>query len=181
MTLKLFKLLFLVSFKWNGIWMTTDCYCCSPPIITWTTEIIGYDYTWWWSMTQRYRCNFPISLRTHNNYVYLITHRASAQKQSICDHLSFRMSAVTVQLLTLKCFPVSALCRLVWTLSIWRCTVKIQSHQWCASWIYTWEFITWLASFALFIEQGEWDYNLNADSVVFTLSHMTAFPSQCPC
>ncbi len=77
--------------------------------------------------------------------------------------------AFSVELLTLKCFPVSALCSLVWTLSIWRCTVKIQSLHWCALWIYTGEFITWLASFALFMEQGERGCNLNADNVVFTL------------
>lgn len=81
--------------------------------------------------------------------------------------------AFSGKLFTLKCLPVSALCRLVWTPSIWRCTVKIQSLHWCALWIYTWEFITWLASFALFIEQGAWDCNVNADwsecNVVFRL------------
>lgn len=77
--------------------------------------------------------------------------------------------AFSAELLTPECFPVSALCRLVWTLSIWRCTVKIQSLHWCALWIYTREFITWLASFALFMEQGGRDRNLNADNAVFTL------------
>lgn len=37
--------------------------------------------------------------------------------------------------------------------SVWRRTVKIQSLQWHALWIYTGEFITWLAISALFIQR----------------------------
>lgn len=108
----------------------------------------------------------------------LITQRRTKleRNKAFPDHLSFR---IRIQLrVELKCFPVSAPCRSVWTLSVWRCTVKIQSLRWCALWIYTWEFITWLASFALFIAQGERDCNLNADSVVFTL---TTIWQRCPC
>lgn len=50
--------------------------------------------------------------------------------------------------------------------SVWRRTVKIQSLQWHALWIYTGEFITWLAISALFIQRRKQNRNLNADDVV---------------
>lgn len=79
---------------------------------------------------------------------------------------------------------VSALCRLVWTLFTWWCTVKIQSLHWCALWIYTWEFITWLARFALFIKEGERERGAQSkcrQRSVHTQSHMTVLSSQRPC
>lgn len=121
-------------------------------------------------MIQNHRCNFSISIISERNFImFWFDHSEKGQIRNKASPIIYpwRCQAFSVELLTLKCFPVSALCRLVWTLSIWRCTVKIQSLQWCALWIYTREFITWLASSALFMEQGEGDWNLNADNVVF--------------
>lgn len=61
--------------------------------------------------------------------------------------------------------------------SVWRRTVKIQSLQWHALWIYTGEFITWLAISALFIQRRKqteiWMqttlYREACDSAVFTI------------
>lgn len=46
--------------------------------------------------------------------------------------------------------------------------VNIQSHPWRTLWIYTWEFITWLAGSALFMLHGERGGDLNAESAVLS-------------
>lgn len=161
-------------------------YLCPAPIITWVTasglclkpaaEIIGHHCNWWLVVhdpkpPMQFSCLIVITLSVNEISLCfdLITEKDQIRNKASPIIYPSGRQAFSAELLTLKCFPVSALCRLVWTLSIWRYTVKIQSLHWCALWIYTREFITWLASFALFMEQGEWDCNLNADNVVFTL------------